>query len=86
MDRTEVLKNKIISLGLRSGYDMETNELVIISQGYACLGRINHTRQFHVELNKHFDRQVTGDTKKALYEAINVFVNTSMEEKENDQS
>lgn len=84
MNRTDVLRNKIISLGLRAGYDYETNDLVILSQGYACLGRINHTRQFHVELNKHFDKQVTGDTKKAVYEAISVFVNTPMEEKESE--
>lgn len=82
MNRTDVLRKKIVALGLRSGYDYETNDLVILSQGYALLGRVNHTRQFHVELNKHFDRLVPRDTKKAVYEAINAFVNTPMNEKE----
>lgn len=70
--------------GLRTGFDMETNKLVILSKGFMKLGEIDWTNQFDVHLNGHFKRQVPKHSEINIYKAIFAFVETPIEKRDEE--
>lgn len=74
---------KIIELnGLRSGFDTETNNLIIMSNGFMKLGEIDVSKQFDVDFNKHFQRQVSREAEISIYKAVFEFVEAPLTERE----
>ncbi len=68
--------------GFKTGYDIETDNLIIMSQGYQKLGEIDYQKQFDVHFNKHFNRQTDRKTQINVFKAIWAFVETDLYERD----
>ena len=79
------LRKTIELHGLRTGFDMETNKLVILSNGFMKLGEINHSEQFDVHINGHFKRQVPREAQIDIFKAIFRFVETPIEKRQGNR-
>lgn len=76
------LKDAIEVEGFHTGYDLSTDGLVIMTEGYKKIGEIKYEKPFDVILNLHHSRSlVTEESKNNIYKAILEFVSTPIEER-----
>lgn len=76
------LRDVIEKEGLRTGYDLSTDNLIILSKGYQKIGQVNYKKPFDVVLNLNFSRQLLSDkSKQNIFEAVFKFVSTPIKER-----
>ena len=76
------LRDVIEKEGLRTGYDLSTDNLIILSKGHLKIGQVNYRKPFDVQLNLHFSRQLLSDeSKQIIFDAVFDFVSTPIEER-----
>lgn len=76
------LRRIIEKHGLRTVYDTGAGNLVILSSGYQQLGKIDVTKQFAVDFNRHFQNNISRFVQKAVFSAVFKFVETPMEQRD----
>jgi len=79
---TRELSEIIRREGLNTGYDVGTDNLIILTKGYQKIGQVNYRKPFDVVLNLHFSRQLLSDeSKQIIFNAVFKFVSTPIEDR-----